>query len=200
MVPSFRRLPRGRSAQSAEALEFREGGGELVVVFGEQYVRHRVTSDRTARYDRGPSGIPAYRSCLRVPAEYAARAAMAVRAASPAPAVEPLGPRGASPRGAEVKCSPTPPQPARSTALRNLVDHANTHEKHMRRSISNSPYLLTDFTEHYGRLLFYPEHYGRLLISLCENFGFLRNIPRPRARYAPYAGIDDPVDSSPGEE
>ena len=109
-------------------------------------------------------------------------APQAVRAASPAPAVEPLGPRGRGQAFAHPTSARTRPH------LRNLVDHANTHEKQMRRSISNSPYLLTDFPEHYGRLLFYPEHYGRLLISLCEKFGFFAKHSTPPSAIGTVSG------------
>ncbi|KXX57373.1 hypothetical protein AZG88_11175 [Rhodococcus sp. LB1] len=37
--------PASATLNPSEALEFREGGGELVVMFGEQFVRHR--HDRT---------------------------------------------------------------------------------------------------------------------------------------------------------
>src|SRR6476620_2579323 len=57
-------------------------------------------------------------------------APQAVRAASPAPAVEPLGLRGAPPRGAEVKCSPTPPQPARGpTSVTSWITRIHTRNK-----------------------------------------------------------------------
>ncbi|WP_158461210.1 MULTISPECIES: hypothetical protein [Rhodococcus] len=41
--------PASATLNLSEALEFRKGGGELVVVFGEQFVRHRVPigQDRT---------------------------------------------------------------------------------------------------------------------------------------------------------
>jgi hypothetical protein len=89
-----------------EGLEFREGGGELVVVLGERFVRHRVTiePDRTER----PRALPA----LGIP----------------------VGRRGApSARGPRSSARPPRLGPRAAPTFRNLVDHANTHEKQMRR-------------------------------------------------------------------